>query len=188
MKNDVAGTAITMAQGVHRSAHLLDRQLAIPGIEREEVTALGYTVTSTVLRAFAVELAFKALYMQETGAEEKYGHDLRCLFDDLKRYTQDSVERRFEDIRRGKINKGIYSGETGSLRDVLDSHRNDFEEWRYAYEKVGSGGLSTRQLVLNSVMEASVQEYESRILDNQPDQGLKLRVEFNDQANRSGHD
>ena len=188
MQNYVADAAIRMAQGVHGSANLLDWQLALPGIERKEVAALGYAVTSTVLRAFATELACKALYMQETGAEEKYGHDLLCLFDDLKPCTRDSVERRFEDIRREKINRGIYSGEKGPLRDVLDSHRNDFEEWRYAYENVGKGSLHTEQLVLNSVVEACVQEYESRILDNPPDENLKLNVEFNDQANRNGDD
>ena len=169
-----------MAHGVYLSAKLLDQQLAVSGIERNEVAVLGYSVTSVVLRAFAVELTFKALYMLETGTEEKKGHDLRSLFDDLKPSTQDSVERRFEDIRREKINQRIYSGEKGLLRDVLDSHRDDFKEWRYAYEKVGNGGLSTQQLVLNSVVEAAMAEYEARAHQN-----LDLKIEFNDQANRS---
>ena len=86
-----------------------------------------------------------------------------------------------------RINRGAYSGEKDPLRRVLHNHHNDFEEWRYFYEKVGKEGLHTEQLVLNSVVEAAVQEYISRVLDDLPDQHLNLKVEFNDQANRTRH-
>ena len=185
MENKVADAALAMAQGVYRSARLLDRQLALPGIERDQLGAFGYALTSIVLRAFAVELALKALYLQETGAEEKRGHDLTRLFCALKPITQNSVERRFEGIRGEKINRGAYSGEKDPLHKVLHNHHNDFEEWRYFYEKVGKEGLHTEQLVLNSVVEAAVQEYISRVMDDLPDQHLNLKVEFNDQANRT---
>ena len=40
MENKVADAALAMAQGVYRSARLLDRQLAVPGIEPRPVGSI----------------------------------------------------------------------------------------------------------------------------------------------------
>ena len=155
------GVAMLMAKGIHVAARHLDGQLAMPGIENNQLEVLGFGVSSIVLRAFAAELALKALYMQETGDDPERTHNLLSLFKRLEGATQTSVEQRFERIRRQKIASGIYSGETDPLLQVLTNHKDDFVEWRYLQEKMGVGA-NTRPLVLNSVIEAAVEEYVSR--------------------------
>ena len=103
--------------------------------------------------------------MQETGNDPERTHNLLCLFNNLKGTTQISVEQRFERIRREKIASGNYSGETDPLLQVLANHKDDFMEWRYLHEKLGVGA-NTRPLVLNSVIEAAVEEYASRSSNN----------------------
>ena len=87
--------------------------------------------------------------------------NIRILFESLDPATQTSVDERFERIRQTKINQGIYTGETESLLQVLTNHRDDFEKWRYLHEKIGVG-LNTHPTVLNSVIEAALEEYLSR--------------------------
>ena len=162
--------AIVTAKGFQLAARHLDAQLATPGIESDPLAVWSYAVPSIVLRALATELALKALYMQETGKEQKHIHDLLCLFNKLPGPLRASVEQRFERIRGEKIASRNYSGETDPLPQVLTNHRNDFEVWRYLHEKLGTGA-STRPLVLNSVIEAAVEEFVSRLPNtgvNQP--------------------
>ena len=155
------GFALVMAKGIHLAASHLDRQLAMPGIATKQLEVFGFGVSSIFLRAFAAEVALKALYMQETGSDPDHTHDLLSLFEDLKSTTQTSVEQRFERIRNDKIANGSYSGETAPLRQVLANHKNDFLEWRYLHEKLGVGA-NTQPLVLNSVIEAAIEEYATR--------------------------
>ena len=153
--------AMAMARAFHWADRHLDGLLANPAIASDQLAAAGCGITSIVLRPFATELALKALYMQETGGEPKHEHDLRVLFKSLEPTTQASVEQRFERIRQEKINQGIYSGETESLLQVLTNHRKDFEKWRYLHERIGVG-LNTQPTVLNSIIEAALEEYVSR--------------------------
>ena len=154
--------AFVMANGFHVAAKHLDGLLGIPGIENDQIGSLGYAVSSIVLRAFATETALKALYMQETGDEPDHSHNLLVLFNKLECDTRVSVERRFERIRGEKIASRSYSGETEPLIRILANHKNDFVEWRYLQDKLGVGA-NTRPLVLNSVIEAAVEEYKSRL-------------------------
>ena len=153
--------AMAMARAFHWADRHLDGLLANPIIANDQLAAAGCGITSIVLRPFATELALKALYMQETGGEPKHEHDLRILFESLEPATQASVDQRFERIRQTKINQGIYTGETDPLLQVLTNHRDDFEKWRYPHEKIGVG-LNTHPTVLNSVIEAALEEYLSR--------------------------
>ena len=152
---------MAMAQAFHWADRHLDGLLAHPTVASDPLAAAGCGITSIVLRPFAAELALKALYMQETGGPPKHNHDLKILFQSLEPATQASVERRFERIRQEKINRGIYSGETDSLLQVLNNHRNDFEKWRYLHEQIGVG-LNTQPTVMNSIIEAALEEYTSR--------------------------
>ena len=153
--------AMAMAGAFHWADRHLDGLLANPVIASDPIAAAGCGITSIVLRPFATELALKALYIQETGGEPKHQHDLRILFENLKPATRASLEQRFERIRQEKIDRGVYFGETDSLVKVLTNHRNDFEEWRYLHEKIGVG-INTHPTVLNSVIEAALEEYASR--------------------------
>ncbi len=138
----------------------LDGLLANPLITNDPEAASGCFMASTLLRPFATELALKALYIQETGGERILKHDLKVLFQSLKPATQTSIEQRFERIRQDKVDRGIYSGEGGLLSQVLANHGNDFTEWRYIYEH--AHGASTKPTVLNSLLEAVIEEYQSR--------------------------
>ena len=117
----------------------LDGLLAVPAITSDPLATSGFFMASTVLRPLATELALKALYMHETGDDPIHEHNLKILFQGLKPTTQASVEQRFERIRQDKIARGIYSGETDPLSQVLANHMNDFIEWRYIHEKLGVG-------------------------------------------------
>ncbi len=153
--------AMVMARAFHWADRHLDSQLANPAIANDQLAAAGCGITSIVLRPFAIELALKALYMQETGGEPKHEHDLKILFESLKQTTQCSLEQRFERIRHEKVKLGIYSGETESLLQVLAQHRRDFEKWRYLHDLIGVG-IETKPTALNSIMEAALEEYLSR--------------------------
>ena len=153
--------AMAMAGAFHWADRHLDGLLANPATASDPIAAMGCGITSIVLRPFATELALKALYMQETGGGPKHKHDLRILFESLELATQVSLEQRFERIRHEKIIRGVYSGETDSLVQVLTNHRNDFERWRYLHEQIGVG-INTQPTVLNSVIEAALEEYSSR--------------------------
>ncbi len=161
MKANADQVAMAMARAFYWADRHLDGLLANPAIASDQLAAAGCGITSIVLRPFAAELALKALYMQETGGEPKHEHDLKILFENLGPATQVSVEQRFERIRQDKTTRGVYSGETDPLIQVLTNHRNDFQEWRYLHEHIGVG-ISTRHTVLNSVIEAALEEYASR--------------------------
>ena len=140
----------------HWTAKFLDAQLA-GLLPKDPIAVAGCGISSIVLRAFAVELALKALYAKETGLEPRWWHKLSSLFSVLETSTQNSLDVRFQRIRR---TKDSYAGETNSLSAVLDEHKNDFEQWRYPHDQKGQ--LHTKPLVLNSVIEAVLEEYKHR--------------------------
>ena len=109
-----------------------------------------------MLGAFSVELAIKAMYVKETGKNHSWEHDLKKLFDELARSTQRSIEQRFQRIQASKWS-GTAVGK--SLPDILAEHKGDFLDWRYLHEKQN---LHAEVLALNPVIEAIVEEYESR--------------------------
>ena len=82
------GFALVMAKGIHLAASHLDRQLAMPGIETKQLEVFGFGVSSIFLRAFAAEVALKALYMQETGSDPDHTHDLLSLFEEMMGYSE----------------------------------------------------------------------------------------------------
>ena len=137
----------------------LDAQLEGP-IANERIPAAGCLLSSHVLRAFATELALKALYSKETGSEPPKNHDLSRLFGKLSPVTQTALESRFQRIRRTKLQ---YRDQTDSLSAVLEARRNDFESLRYPYEN--ADGEEIRQLILRSVIEAVKEEFDSSDAD-----------------------
>ncbi len=153
--------AMVMARAFHWADRHLDGLLANQSIASDPLAAAGCGVTSIVLRPFAIELALKALYIQETGGEPRHEHDLKVLFESLQPATQTSIEQRFERIRREKANQGVSSWGTDPLLRVLADHRNNFQEWRYLHEQIGTG-LNTQHIVLIPVIEAALEEYLSR--------------------------
>ena len=74
-----------------------------------------------VLRAFATELALKAIASKRRG-QHPHGHDLRKLYDDLDADLRQRVERE------------AASQYLPPVRDTLEQHKNDFVDWRYMAE------------------------------------------------------
>lgn len=124
-----ANVAIAQAMGLRRVAADLDRDGAqmtrnpddekFPGEK-----FIGCLLAAPVLRALAAELALKAIAIKTTGAHKR-GHDLLKLFDALDQKTQAAVEK-----HKGVIERFVH----GSVRSILDKHRDDFTDSRYIGE------------------------------------------------------
>ena len=74
-----------------------------------------------ILRAFATELALKAIASKRCG-KHPHGHDLRELYDDLD-----------ADIRQ-RAEQEAASQYLPPVQDTLAEHKNDFVDWRYVAE------------------------------------------------------
>lgn len=157
-----------VSDAFHWTAIFLDTQLAGP-IADEDISAFGCIVSSYVLRAFATEIALKAVFSMETGEKPHPKHDLSVLFDKLSHSAQTSLDMRFQRIRK---TKDSYQGETDSLLSVLSDHKNDFEKFRYPYES--ADGEQVRQLVLRSVIEAVKEEFDAGTTGSR--QSVSVRV------------
>ena len=81
--------------------------------------------------SFACELFLKVIMIHESGTSSFCkGHDLKELYYALSPMTQEIIREEYE-------NKGIISLRGSSIDVFLDACRNDFENWRYAFEKGG---------------------------------------------------
>ena len=74
-----------------------------------------------ILRAFATELALKAIASKRRG-QHTHGHDLRKLYDALD-----------ADIRQRAEHEAVAQC-LPSVQDTLEEHKNDFIDWRYVAE------------------------------------------------------
>ena len=149
---------MAMSRAFHRTADFLVAQFSGLGSDNpgDPETVVGYGVSSVMLRAFAAELAIKAMYVKETNKKHPHGHDLESLFSKLKVSTQRSIEKRFQRIQASKWS-GTAVGK--SLPTILSEHKQDFPDWRYLHE---NKNLHAEVLALNPVIEAIVEEYDSR--------------------------
>ena len=128
-----ANIAIAQAKGLRRVAADLDhnwddflRGARTPGEEEfpgEEFT--GWTLAVPILRALAAELALKAIASKMTETHER-GHNLLKLFDGLDQSVRDCIERQDAAVRHVRT--------YGTVRSVLDNHKDDFTDWRYLGE------------------------------------------------------
>ena len=85
---------------------------------------LGSMLAAPVVRALAAELALKAIDIKTTGTH-KWGHDL-LKFDALDQKTQTAIEQ----YRRDVVMRVVH----GSVRSILDKHKDDFTASRYVGE------------------------------------------------------
>lgn len=88
---------------------------------------------------FAVELCLKALKAQG-GAQFIRTHNLKCLWEDLKE-DQEKIQQRLndpawrEEERRLREAHAI-TGTPRTVDDVIETHQDDFEKWRYVPDAV----------------------------------------------------
>ena len=131
---------------------LLDESIQTP--DHDSVDVAGCFFGAILLKAFATELALKALYWREGGCTPEHKHDLHYFFNKLEPSTQDSLERRFQRIWTVKED---YDGQPLTMSQVLKDHKDDFVRWRYIYE--GKGFNEVELIRLEPVVEAIIEEY-----------------------------
>ena len=150
-----ASKFLTLSKAFQRTAYHRDSQFSEPVIE-DQSTIFPFSISMVVLRVFAVELVIKALIAHVVREEPEHTHRLMRLFNKLPGHVRNRANSRFQRIRRTKAS---YQGQTDRLDDVLLADENAFMEWRYL-DNVQSG-LHSNPNVLNSVLEALWEEYES---------------------------
>ena len=150
-----ASMFLTLSKAFQRTAYHLNSQFSEPVIE-DQSKIFAFGVSMVVLRVFAVELAIKALIAHVVREKPEPTHTLMRLFNKLPGHVRNSANSRFQRMRRTKAS---YQGQTDRLADVLLSYENAFMEWRYL-DNV-QRGLHSNPNVLNSVLEALWEEYES---------------------------
>lgn len=113
--------------------------------DKDKINFSGLLFSFVVLRAMAAELALKVLYTRKTGQTAIYTHNLIELFQALPDTTRKSIIQRFQSKGRQK-----------SIQEVFDAHKNDFVNWRYAYQKPS---LHTQFDDLEQAIESVLEEY-----------------------------
>ena len=130
----------------------VDEALQTP--DHDSVNVAGCFFGAVLLKAFATELALKALYRRESGRAPEQKHDLHYFFNKLEPSTQGSLERRFQRIWTAKEG---YDGEPLTMSQVLKDHKDDFVLWRYIYERKGFNRVEL--IRLEPAVEAVIDEY-----------------------------
>ena len=143
---------ITTAMAIETTAQLLlglrrteegkkftDFMVNQEGIDKE-LCSEGTKIILLSALPFAVELCLKALKAQG-GNEFIRTHNLKCLWDDLRKGERAEIRKRVEDTewRNEEWSRREAHGITGKARtvdDVMEAHQNDFEDWRYVPDGV----------------------------------------------------
>ncbi len=149
------GEARALLYATRRLQELLNAAGDQPSLD--VLPATGYALGSVILRAVAAEVSLKALYQQETGKEPKRLHDLSKLFIELESTTQNSLEHRFQLIRK---RQGSYGSQAATLHQVLITHKDDFVIGRYSLQEVGN--LHIELADLEPAVQVIIEEFYSR--------------------------
>ena len=100
----------------------------------------GTQHTPLSMLPFAVELCLKALKAQNGNGFIRT-HNLKCLWEDLNKEERVEIRKRVKDPawrQKEKQQREAY-GITGTARtvdEVIEAHRNNFEDWRYVPDGV----------------------------------------------------
>ena len=111
-------------------------------------------VPETILSAFGIETALKALIRREGGKPKKI-HDLYCLYRMLAPEAQKRICEKAEAI----VIPSEGGGKAVRVEKVIKEHRNSFEEWRYG--ESGKDLLATFG-VLQGTLKAVIETYEEK--------------------------
>ena len=111
-----------------------------------------------ILLSLATEIALKAWQVREGKEEPARTHDLLKLFESLERGTQEMLEERMRNLSPHYQ----WPQTKHPLRDVLCSHRDAFECWRYSYEIIiRSGGAWFGTGDMDRALSVIVDAYDS---------------------------
>ena len=95
-----------------------------------------------ILLSLATEIALKAWQVREGKKKPGKTHDLLTLFESLEPDTQEMLEARMRKLSP----PAALLLTKHPLRDVLCSHKDAFERWRYSYETIIRGGGITFEI------------------------------------------
>ena len=115
-----------------------------------------------ILLSLATEIALKTWQLREGKKKPDQTHDLLKLFERLKPDTQKMLEERMQKLSP----PAPFFATKHPLRDVLCSHKDAFERWRYSYETFSSGGAWFETGEIDRALTALVDAYH----DNKPDE------------------
>ena len=126
---------IDEAKSLQRVAKELERN-GSESSQSDSLLSRGKRGAVPILLSLATEVALKAWQIREGKKEPDWTHDLLKLFESLKPDTQEKLEERMRKLSphyQWPLTKH-------PLRDVLCSHKDAFERWRYSYETIIRGG------------------------------------------------
>ena len=151
-----ADTMIRNAKALQRVVKELEKNKSEPsdrwgewdrGTE-DQLLFMGRFLAVPNLLSLATEIALKAWQCQERQKAPERTHDLLELFDSLEQDTQEMLEARMRKVsphsvwaeQPGTQNlspdvQDMFAAKMHPLRDVLRSHSDAYEHWRYLYEK-----------------------------------------------------
>ena len=114
----------------------------------DQLLFLGRLLTAPNLLSLATEIALKAWQCRERQTAPERTHDLLKLFDNLEQDTQEMLEARMRKVsphsvwagqpemqNLGPFEQEMFAAKRHPLRDVLRSHSDAYEHWRYLYER-----------------------------------------------------
>lgn len=154
-----AARAMGMAQAFHRADRILELKVHDEEFGEDKIAAAGCGVGLIVLRLLAVELALKALNMQETRSEPDHTHNLKALFQRLSPALQCSLETQFQQARQAL---SVHDGQPDTLLEIFASCGDDFTRWRYLHEDNGDMYVPLRYLFV--FLRVALREYDRRLL------------------------
>lgn len=120
-------TARNMVRYMRRTVKLIRTNaltvtaLPPPLSQSQGETVIGHLLSSIVLNALIAETLLKVISFRKTGQYRKT-HDLLDLFNDL------------DDDTKNKINDLSAHRGFGPIKEILAEHKNDFIEFRYAWD------------------------------------------------------
>ena len=100
--------------------------------QSDSVLSKGKRRAVPILLSLATEIALKAWQVREGKKKPDQTHDLLKLFESLQPNAQEILEARMRELSphyQWPLTKH-------PLRDVLCSHKDAFERWRYGYETI----------------------------------------------------
>ena len=115
---------------------------------QDQLLFLGKFLAVPNLLSLATEIALKAWQCRERQKAPDHIHNLLELFESLEQNTQEMLEARMRKVspysvwagqpgmqNLGPFEQEMFAAKRHPLRDILRSHSDAYEHWRYLYEK-----------------------------------------------------
>ena len=129
--------------------------------QSDSVLLRGKRRAVPILLSLATEIALKAWQIREGKKKPDQTHDLLKLFESLELGTQEILEARMWQLSPPSV---LFLTKH-PLRDVLCSHKDAFERWRYSYETLIRGGAWFETGDIDRAITVIVDAYYNNKLD-----------------------